>query len=408
MDPTQKGLCGVLACSSPATLVLACHWPTQYEASGWCLAFAIVTVLVFTAATHRPSLRRRQRIARHRRRAWSFVPPGALLTLVSACTSLPDVKPFAATTLTLEAAVDASFEAAADAQQQMAALLEVPAGHPAEEALAPRRQQYAEAAASIRTDGEHRATLLRALTDYTDALAAIVDAAATSGSNVGALGDSVLKLVGTFTASPLPTVANGALELGKLVVREAITIKAARDLQAGLDAADPVVQAAAKLLLADVASLRQAVATKPAAANAAIQLAGGELYRHQRRHLRTLEARRAALLASIDGLAADVDIESHASSANLLDVERQLEAARRAVAPIEARRNAVLDGLAASEELLRKLEEGIEAWAQAHADLAVAARQGRAINLRRLVQVALEAKGIIDRMQHAKEVRDAG
>ncbi|CAG1003082.1 hypothetical protein PHYC_03040 [Phycisphaerales bacterium] len=343
-----------------------------------------------------------------RLRSWRLLLMGAASLLVGGCAELPDVKPFAAATLSLEKSVQAGFEASAGAQEQVASLLEVPESHSAKAALEERREEYLALAGSIRTEGEHRAALMRALTDYTDALAAIVDASDNAQGNVNALADSVVGLASVFQASPIPAVAGGAIDLGKLALAEAIKMKASRDLRKGLEAANPVVQRAAELLLADARDLHKTVATKAHAAQAAINLAGGEVYTRQRRHMGRLEGRRVALLKTLNDLASDVDIETHNASDDLLKVEAALSAARAAVEPIERERDQVLGGVRKAERLFATMEEAVAAWGKAHADLTVAAREGGTINVRRLVELAVQAKDIIEKMEKAKEAKNGG
>ncbi len=329
--------------------------------------------------------------------------------LLSACGSLPDVKPFAAATLSLEKSVAASFEATAAAHDHMAAILDVPDGHPLKATeLKPRAEQYAALAKAIRDEAEPRATLMRALTDYTDGLASVVEASENAQGNVDALADSVVGLAAVFQASPLPAVAAGAVDLGKLALREGIRMKASRDLREGIATADPVVQQAGELLLADVESLRAAVEPKVRAAPAAVRLAGGEIYLAQRRHVQRLEDRRLSLLKVLNGQPADVDIEGLGASEDLQKVISQLTSAREAVREYDAIEQAAVRDMARTLELLSAMEEGIAAWAKAHAELKVAAEQGGQVNVRRLVEVAMEAKGIIEKMNAAKENDHAG
>jgi hypothetical protein len=327
---------------------------------------------------------------------------GAVALALGACASLPDVRPFASATLALEKSVDESFAAGARAQRQVAELLTVDPQLPIATSLEGKRKEYEALAKSIEADGVHRTELMRALTDYTDSLAAVVEASNNAQGNVDALADSVLDLAGTFSASPLRAVAAPAADLAKVALREAVRIKASKDLRSGLEAADHVVQQAGRILLADLQDLQKSVATKDKAVSAAIRLAGGEPLRYRER----LEARRAVLVQRIVALSSDAAIESLTPSAELQLVEQQLAACDAWYVPLATRRDGALSELRATEQLYAKVQEAIVQWTKAHADLVAAAREGRTINLRRLVEVVVEVKGIVERIE--KEADDGG
>lgn len=332
--------------------------------------------------------------------AWALV--------VGACTNLPDARPFAEATIDLERSVIAGIEASADAQEVMASLAEVPDGHQNKAALDARRDSYRALAASIRQDAANRGALVRAMTDYADAVASVIEAADGAYGNVDAMADSLVNLASALTVTPLSPVANGAIKLGQIGVREAIAIKASRDLRKALEQADPVVQAAAAVLAADIADLRKSVATKNQAIDAMTSVVGGDAYQMRKRLIVKLEQRRLERLTAIDRLAPDVDVDTHPASGDLLVVESQLAAARAAVAAVERRGADAKRTIAMCEELFTKLEEAVNAWAQAHADLTAAAAQGREVNLRRVVEVVFEARGVIQEMSDAKEAANAG
>ncbi|GJQ30486.1 MAG: hypothetical protein HBSAPP03_23700 [Phycisphaerae bacterium] len=334
---------------------------------------------------------------------WGRVIAWAIVAGLAGCGSLPDVRPFATATLSMEKSAAAGFEASASAQERMAGLLDVPASHPKAADLHARRDEYMALAKSIREEAVYREKLMRALTDYTDSLAGVVEASANAQGNVDALAASVMNLVGVFQASPLSPVAGGAVDLGKVALRELIRMKATRDLRRALEATDPVVQRAGELLLADVESLRATVAGKRRATESAARQAGGEPYREYRKHLTRLETRELALLKMLNALDKDVDVETNASAADLRAVREQIDAARARLAAVESRAASVKASLADTERLFTGLEEAICAWMDAHAGLVAAAREGGSINTRRLMEVVVEVKGIADRMQAAKE-----
>jgi hypothetical protein len=315
---------------------------------------------------------------------------------------LPDVKPFASATLALEKSIDESFAAGARAQRRMAGLLNVDPKLPNAAQLQAMSKQYEDLAQSIEADGVHRVKLMRALTDYTDSLAAVVEASNNAQGNADALADSVLDLAGSFSASPLPAVVAPASDLLKVAVREAVRIKASKDLRNGLEAADQVVQRAGQILLSDLRDLQKSVETKDKAISAAFRLAGDEPLKYRER----LEARRRALVASIVAQPTGAAIESLPPSSELRLVEEQLAACDAWYVPLAARRDEASNELRATEQLYAKVQEAIVQWTKAHADLVAAAREDRAVNVRRLVEVVVEVKGIVERIE--KEADDGG
>lgn len=323
-----------------------------------------------------------------------------LILALGACASLPDVKPFASATLELEKSVDESFAASAKAQRHMAQLLTVDPTHPLAGALAPRKKTYEDLATSIETDGVQRNKLMRALTDYTDSLAAIVESSANAQTKVDELANSVVELSGSISASPLPVVAGPAVDLAKVALREAIKIKAAHDLRGGLEVADPVVQKAAEILMADARDLKKSIATKEEAVQAAMNLSGGDPLKYRER----LIARRAALIKKL-APSDNADVESQPESEDLQKVEQQIAACDAWYLPLAERRDKALGDLRATEKLYARIEEAIGQWAKAHSDLVIAVRDGRTINQRRLVEVIMEIRGLVKQID--KELGDA-
>lgn len=300
-----------------------------------------------------------------RRRA-SLVCVGLLGILLNSGCRLPDVGPFVEGTAQLKGAVAAG-------------------GAAVEQELRFTFSDTAQADA-LHVNWEARNKAMTALLRYAQSLDAIVAAGNAGAESAGKVADSVKGLAeaaGIAIPGSAAAVAI-ATDTVKFLYGQIATVRAAGQLAAALEEAQPAIERVAQLMRNDLADL--AVVTQAADAVQIVNLAA---------EYNKLSSDRKSILQAMKNLnpAVVADRDEYAALTGLLAaLKPRYDTYQQELKAVEDRRKSALAVIDATG---RALDE----WAAAHADLASAVRHKRLASAQSLVSAAVELRDLVKRMR---------
>jgi hypothetical protein len=301
---------------------------------------------------------------------------------LGSCAPLPDVSPFATATRELASALRTS-------------------GDTAVTIVADEHDQ--QKAGELREAWDERDKAMHALVRYSDGLTAIVAGFDDAKANAIKLGDSIEQLAQTAgIITPGGEAAAGvAIDVGQLVVEQIAKVKAAKSLERALTDAQPVIDAVAGHLgrrlirgrsgaevsndVTDLMVIYEAVDSK---------IETEELQATQSTHdlITVLAARRSSIQARIPQGEAATVAEVAQLTQTIADANVTLTALQ---APFRQRARRVSE----AQALVEALAGAVDSWATAHADLANAIQQRRAVSVASLTDSALEIRALTKRIR---------
>lgn len=342
-------------------------------------------------------------------------------TMLGCTGTLPDLRPFADSTVALQKATRSSFAAAAQTARDLSAEV-------SDEDSIKRLDAVAD---GFEKEASVRSKAFAALTAYSERLASIVSSAQNEQQKVRGVRENVSTLIGVASdmAGDLPG-ARIAGEGSKLLVdliaqiqTEFIQARAAKDLNEAIRQADEYVGRIASVLASDLDNLRTALANAPDVVAEAIEKRDGHKALSSLRD--QLLATRSLLASAAIGLPQKVDEHDQVDAfdrndqaayvqalmkaleqtrpdsqhlAAFLENEKPLKSVSDAVSAIDARRAAAVSRSAAGQTLVAGAARGLEAWRSAHADLADAIKQSRTVSLASLTAAIETLKKDYDRI----------
>ncbi len=323
-----------------------------------------------------------------------------LLGVVSAaCAPLPDIKPFADASAHMAAGLDRGFAEVEQVHRGLARELRerVIHAHPdVRSGYEAKGREYAEAADAFAANRRARAAIAGALVTYADSLAAIADASKGASDTAEAVASSVQSLLSVVGANPLPGMA---LDLVKLGARTAIEVRAASAMRTAVANADPIVQEVVGVLRADIATLRDvALRTKPEAVRAAIEGPRDDDLNLRRALLaeRRIVAERVRTLLGEEPDRRTEDPITGAAAERLREIDEAIARTDSWYLPMVEDVRRAQDRVRTAHEVVERAGVLIDEWGRAHAELGAALAGNRRPSVRRLVELGLELKRILD------------
>lgn len=292
------------------------------------------------------------------------------LLVLSGCASVPEVGPFAQATAEVRSAV-------------------VTAGATAEAEL--RRMEGGEQYADrLQAQWKTRVKAVGALVDYTDSLQSIVEAGQQGGDTADALADSVTRLAGAAgIALPAAGTVDVATDTARFVYQHIARMRAAKSLEASLEASQPAVEQIAQTIALD---LRDAAGI--------FQAANQDLKRQLNfAHNEGLGFRESLIEERKRIYGAGAENLTQANKQRLLEIDELLVSTNDWYQPLQQRRNEIDDRLAASQALFNAATETVSQWGLAHAGLVAAVQERRPVNARSLAQAAADLRTLITRVR---------
>ena len=303
-----------------------------------------------------------------------------LVGACSACTTLPDIKPFADATAALGAAVKATGPAVKDSLE-LAAVPE----------------------SDIKAFDDAWAARVRAasaISNYSSRIAELVASGQTGQSAAERIADGISTLSASLGLAFGP-VSSIAVDAFKLVNGEIAKIRATKSLADATSAAKPAVHQFADAMERDGEKLMLVLDGAEAARRTAAKKENLGLEGTYKNYLSRLEALRKVSIAAPDADAtkepreALVRQKARAEGAELLTLFAEVRSNWLAY---EASQLAAKKANAARKQLVRELSLSVNAWANAHDDIQQALSVGRQVNIAQLVQSLAEIQDLIKRI----------
>jgi hypothetical protein len=280
---------------------------------------------------------------------------------------LPNVGPFVDGTAQLKAAVASS---GAAVEQELRVM--------------PGTAQQADA---LHNAWAARNNAMVALLRYAQSIDAIVAAGNAGAESAGKVADAVQGLASAAgVAVPGSAAAVGvAVDTAKFIYAQIAVVRAAGDLAQSLDEAQPAVERIAELMRKDLTDLDELVQAASQLSEIAIVAQNNDLSAYRKkladelkkdRDLSKKEAREE--LAEFSKLMSDADARYGVYQAQLSEVENRLRAAR---------------------QLINSTGAALDAWAAAHAQLAVAAWKKTTVSTKALTDAAVELRDLVKRIR---------
>ena len=220
------------------------------------------------------------------------------------------------------------------------------------------------------------------LLGYSDALSGVAAAGAEAQQTTEALGDSIMRL-----ADMVPVTRPG-VNLGQLLVRTGIQIKAYHDLDQAVGAAHSALAEVAKNLEADLEDLRRLYVKASQDMEIALDDEYGKRESDRKKLLAKRNEFRKTLLETFNEMNVEQvkkieELVAHMAPEHREYVQR-LGALRR-------QRHATV-------QMFGKAKQGVRAWVQAHGELKLAIAQNRQPNVRLVLSTAQEIRDAIARI----------
>jgi len=300
-----------------------------------------------------------------------------LLALVAGCATLPDVAPYRDATVQLRSAVLASGNAVGTELNGAALALD-----------GKERTTLEESARTFSENWKVRVESADALVAYAQALAEIAKAGKEGGDTARSLAGALTQLAGGVGIALPPAGAVATLtDTAAFVYAQVAAVRASRSLEEALVTAQPAVNEIAAKLGKDLdASLNLVQAANELQRNAL-----ASKYNDEIAFIASLDRERRKLYGQ-GRLTRDEE-------KRLKEIGDLYESTRSWREPMQA----AFAQLGKRNEMERNVIVATKAavfeWAAAHRGLAVAVRDGRAVNVEGLVQATLEARELVRRLR---------
>lgn len=298
-----------------------------------------------------------------------------LVLLLGACTTPPNVTPFADATVALRSAVRAAGDAAVDGVR--ASGLETAAAD----------------AQKLQGAMKPRVATMDALVDYARGLREITAAAEKSNETVSKIADSVAAVAGAAGIVMPPIAAVGVMEdAARFVFKQISNARATASLEVSLEAADAALQKIAWILEQDVGSLDIALVGAGNTAQEKIRDREPKLESLTKRLNESEAEIKAVPISGIDA----AGLTKLGVLTPLRDSLATQVAARSAeVAAVRARTNL-------NRSLVHAMSDAIMAWGSAHAQLVEALRTHQSVSIDSLVDATVELRSIVYEVRQLK------
>ena len=316
---------------------------------------------------------------------------------LTACGTLPEVKPFADATATIHSGMRSVGDAAAERVQENIAYLSTRAEETEGTAKASFEKSRAGQETALKELKGAFPGIVKAggaFVDYADSLQGIVAAANSAADSARSFTSAVNTFATTLTGDSLisPIVSNVAARLYK----EFATYQASRSLEAAMEQATPTINEVAAQLAIVVRNSEKKLFSENAKRLDYLEV-DNELMRkygfNQSFRLQIVAERRQAFEKiskdCITSCATSKEIDNLKALDQLYD-RTQLFAAERATG-----RQKVDEYFTRQRALLARVEAALGAWREAHSNLLTAVKEKRQFNARQLVEVAQDIRDII-------------
>ncbi len=291
-----------------------------------------------------------------------------LILGLSAC-AVPNVKPFSDATTAYRNAIAAAGATTVDAV---------------------RHGTEPDQAATVAALWADRLRAGDALVFYAGALTAIVEAHGSAATSVQQLSDTVSGLV-AFIPGGTGAAAKEGIAIGAIIGQTAIEVKAAHDLAAAVQKAQPAVTKMADLLKKDLKDLQLLCGNAYVSSDLALVDAwrvNNKAY-YDKLLVAVTTARTTAATQAFDT----------ASVARLTELERLLAVQATALLQYQGSRRTLAVQKAAADEMFDQAIAGSDDWVKTHAEIATAIRENRVPNMTVLMVRTQEIKNAVDRIR---------
>lgn len=310
--------------------------------------------------------------------------PSMLLVLLGGCATLPDLAPYADSSVQLREAVAASGRATV---QELRLLRQ--------SNLSPEDQERLDASIDkLEADWAVRVVALSAVVAYSESLQAIADAGSTGGEATSKVADSLKSFATTVgVAAPAGQAVGAATDLAKFIYGRIAEVRAEKALGKSLRLADPAVLQLVSTIQKDLEDVKGTALT-------ALALQESLLKTTHQTELAFRKARiseRQALYASL-GEKASLDEVDAQKLQSLAVVIQQTE---EWYGPLQAKLNEVRVRRSAMLEIIEVTRFGLDSWANAHTELAEAVEdeRSRGPSMQAVISSAKEIKALIERIR---------
>jgi len=306
----------------------------------------------------------------------------AIALIISACHTLPDVKPFAESTAALHHTVSATGHTAVS----QFCLIEG-AGPPPSIGAAPTSR----IAGGFYADWQKREAMFQALDTYAAALVALVESGEQGAESAKSLAKSVNTLASTVTPyfpgtdPAVKLVTSMASQVFDIISKEI----AAQQLGKAIELVDPVVHKIADLIAIDLQELKRlnAVAYNQASSKIAVDSADLPRLNSINQLRANLDPSDAAQLAKLKGYGEAIALET--SSPWYLDYTRK--------------QDGVLSQFEATNAILDQAVLSLKAWATAHHNIGVAVSAKHVPSFNELQQATTDLLTAYQEFRQAKK-----
>jgi hypothetical protein len=316
--------------------------------------------------------------------------------LLSACGTLPDVKPFADATATIHSGMRSVGDAAVERVQKNIAYVSVRAEETAGGAQTSFQKAKADQQEVLKELQDDFAVIVKvggAFVDYADSLQGIVAAANNSADSAKNFTTAVNKFATTLTGDPLitPAIANVAARLYK----EFATYQASRSLEAAMEQATPTInEVAGELAIVVTASQKFFSENAKRLDYGEVDYALERKYGFDQSFRQQIVQERQRAFVKISGdcvtsCATSKEIDTLKALDQLYD-RTQAFATERA-----AGRQKVDEYFVRQRALLTRLGAALNAWKEAHSSLLTGVKEKRQFSTRQLIEVAQDISDII-------------
>jgi hypothetical protein len=334
-----------------------------------------------------------------RMKATAVLRSAALLVslLLTACGTLPEVKPFADATATIHSGMRSVGEAAVERVQQNIAYLSIRAEETngdAKASFAESKRGQEEALKRLNNDLAVIVKVGGAFVDYADSLQGIVAAANSSADSARSFTTAVNKFATTLTGDPLitPAIASVASRLYK----EFATYQASRSLEAAMEQATPIINEVAGELKKVVEKSQQFFSES--ARVQGYREVNNELkrkYGFDQSFRQQIITEREEAFKKISGDCTTSSCATSKEIENLKMLDQLYDRTQAFATERAAGMQKVDDYFARQRALLGRVGVALDAWREAHSSLLTAVKEKRQFSARQLIEVAQDIQEII-------------
>jgi len=305
----------------------------------------------------------------------------AVLSLLAACATLPDVKPFTDATVSLRSAV-ASGGAATVAEL----------GRVESPGVKVEADKLAKA-------WEERDKLFTALIAYASSLQAIVDSGSAGAESAKALADAVTKLASAANivqpgAGPAVDVAS---QTAVFVYEQIAKIRAAASLEAALTEAQPAIERVAQAMSKDMKALDDLVRLASKAQVDAVKIENQARLSYR---ARLIQSREVLMKRMTNALDQNEKVTQLADAAELKRADELLQAADVWYLPLDTQLKEIADREKVARQLIAESQVALQDWAVAHGQVLSAVRTKRPPSVAELSEAAQRIRDLVQKYRN--------